>query len=243
MALNLKSIGEKIGPLTRKYSHKDAILYALGVGAGFSDLEYCYEKDLKVIPSFSIASIFDTLADFALKAQVNLAGILHGEQDLIFHNPTPPEGMLTTNGRIEKIYDKGKDKGALLVGKSETCHANGDSLFTSIFSLFCRLDGGFGGENCPRTEFSFPQRDPDFLVTETPLPDQPLIYRLSGDIFPLHADPKFARDSGFEKPIMHGLCTFGFACRALIQNLIPGEPEKARDLLALMDSWTDEFLR
>ena len=228
MALNLKSIGEKIGPLTRKYSHKDAILYALGVGAGFSDLEYCYEKDLKVIPSFSIASIFDTLADFALKAQVNLAGILHGEQDLIFHNPIPPEGMLTTNGRIEKIYDKGKDKGALLVGKSETCHANGDSLFTSIFSLFCRLDGGFGGENCPRTEFSFPQRDPDFLVTETPLPDQPLIYRLSGDIFPLHADPKFARDSGFEKPIMHGLCTHGFACRALISQLIPGQPEKAR---------------
>ena len=98
MALNLKSIGEKVGPFTKDYSHKDVILYALGVGAGFSDLEYCYEKDLKVIPSFSIASIFETLAEFAIKAEVNLAGILHGEQDIIFHNPIPSEGTLTTNG-------------------------------------------------------------------------------------------------------------------------------------------------
>ncbi|MCP4369385.1 MAG: SDR family NAD(P)-dependent oxidoreductase [Deltaproteobacteria bacterium] len=228
MALNLKSIGEKVGPFTKDYSHKDVILYALGVGAGFSDLEYCYEKDLKVIPSFSIASIFDTLAEFATKAKVNLTGILHGEQELIFHNPIPLEGTLTTNGRITNIYDKGKDKGALVIGKSETHHSNGNKLFTSICSLFCRLDGGFDGENSPKTIFEFPQREPDFVVKETPLVQQPLIYRLSGDIFPLHADPKFAKASGFEKPIMHGLCTHGFACRALISHLIPHEPEKAR---------------
>ena len=228
MTLNLKSIGEKVGPFTKKYSHKDAILYALGVGAGFSDLEYCYEKDLKVIPSFSIASIFDTLAEFAIKAEVNLAGILHGEQDLIFHNPIPHEGTLTTNGWITNIYDKGKDKGALVIGKSETYHSNGNKLFTGICSLFCRLDGGFGGENSPKTVLEFPQRKPDFIVKETPLVQQPLIYRLSGDIFPLHADPQFAKASGFEKPIMHGLCTHGFACRALISHLIPNEPEKAR---------------
>ena len=106
MALNLKSIGEKVGPFTREYEQKDAILYALGVGAGFHDLEYCYEKNLKVLPSFSIASIFDTIAEFAIKAQVNMAGILHGEQDLIFHNPIPPEGTLTTNGQIDNIYDR-----------------------------------------------------------------------------------------------------------------------------------------
>ncbi len=228
MALNLKSIGEKVGPFTKEYEQKDAILYALGVGAGFSDLGYCYEKDLNVIPSFSIASIFDTLADFAIKAEVNLAGILHGEQDLIFHNPIPVEGTLTTNGQITNIYDKGENKGALVVGESKTYHSNGQKLFTSIFKLFCRLDGGFDGEKTSKTQFDFPERKPDFIVEETPLAEQPLLYRLSGDIFPLHADPKFAKASGFEKPIMHGLCTHGFACRALISQLIPGKPDQAR---------------
>ena len=168
------------------------------------------------------------MAEFAIKAQVNLAGILHGEQDLIFHNPIPLEGTLTTNGQIDKIYDKGKDKGALVIGKSDTFHSNGEKLFTSIFSLFCRLDGGFSGEKSPKAEFEFPKREPDFIVKETPLTGQPLLYRLSGDIFPLHADPKFAKASGFEKPIMHGLCTHGFACRALLNQLIPNAPEKAR---------------
>ena len=228
MALNLKSIGEKVGPFTREYEPKDAMLYALGVGAGFHDLEYCYEKNLKVLPSFSIASIFDTMAEFAIKAQVNLAGILHGEQDLIFHNPIPPEGTLTTNGQIDNIYDKGKDKGALVIGRSDTFHSNGEKLFTSIFSLFCRLDGGFDGEKSLKTEFEFPEREPDFIVKDTPLTGQPLLYRLSGDIFPLHADPKFAKASGFKKPIMHGLCTHGFACRALLNQLIPNASEKAR---------------
>jgi len=228
MALNLKSIGEKVGPFTREYEPKDAMLYALGVGAGFHDLEYCYEKNLKVLPSFSIASIFDTMAEFAIKAQVNLAGILHGEQDLIFHNPIPPEGTLTTNGQIDNIYDKGKDKGALVIGRSDTFHSNGEKLFTSIFSLFCRLDGGFNGEKSLKTEFEFPEREPDFIVKDTPLTGQPLLYRLSGDIFPLHADPKFAKASGFKKPIMHGLCTHGFACRALLNQLIPNASEKAR---------------
>ncbi|MFH1153168.1 MAG: SDR family NAD(P)-dependent oxidoreductase [Pseudomonadota bacterium] len=236
MTLNLKCIGEKVGPFTREYSHKDAILYALGVGAGFSDLKYCYEKNLKVIPSFSIASIFDTLVEFAVKAQVNLAGILHGEQDLVFHNLIPPEGTLTTTGKIKHIYDKGKDKGALVIGESVTHHSNGQKLYTSIFSLFCRLDGGFNGENAPGTSVEFPQREPDFMVHETPRVEQPLIYRLSGDIFPLHADPDFAKASGFEKPIMHGLCTHGFACRALINSLIPNEPEKARRMACRFSS-------
>ncbi len=228
MALNMNAIGEKIGPFSKDYSWKDSVLYALGVGAGFSSLEYCYEKDLKVIPSFSIAAIFDMLSQFGIKSEVNLAGILHGEQDLIFHNPIPIEGTLTTEGEITDYYDKGKKKGALVVGKSETRHSNGQKLFTSIVTIFSRLDGGFGGENAPKSTVEFPDREPDFVVEESPGADQPLLYRLSGDIFPLHADPEFAKISGFEKPIMHGLCTHGYACRALLDNLIPGEPEKAR---------------
>jgi len=231
MALNLDALGQQVGPLTKEYSWKDAVLYALGVGAGFSDLDYCYENKLKVIPSFSIAAIFDILAQIGLKSEVNLAGILHGEQELIFHNPIPPEGTLTTEGKITHYYDKGKDKGALVIGKSDTWHSNGQKLFTSICTIFSRLDGGFGGENAPKSTVTFPDRDPDYGVDEQPSEDQPLIYRLSGDIFSLHVDPDFAKASGFEKPIMHGLCTHGFACRALIDKLIPGQPEKARRMV------------
>jgi len=231
MALNLSALGQKVGPLAKEYSWKDVVLYALGVGAGFSDLDYCYENKLKVIPSFSIAAIFDILAQIGLKSEVNLAGILHGEQELIFHNPIPPEGTLTTEGKIAHYYDKGQDKGALVIGESDTWHSNGQKLFTSICTIFSRLDGGFGGENAPRTTVTFPDRDPDYIVDEQPSEDQPLIYRLSGDIFSLHVDPQFAKASGFEKPIMHGLCTHGFACRALIDKLIPGQPEKARRMV------------
>ncbi|GAB4304709.1 MAG: hypothetical protein Kow0090_20330 [Myxococcota bacterium] len=228
MALNTDAIGKKIGPLTREYTWKDIVLYALGVGAGFDDLDYCYENRLKVIPSFSIGSQIDFLARAAISSGANLAGILHGEQDIIFHNPIPTEGTLTTEGKISRIFDKGEDKGALVIAEADTYHSNGDKLFTNIFTLFCRLDGGFGGDDAPKETLEFPERKPDFEEDAFPSPNQPLIYRLSGDIFQLHVDPEFARASGFEKPIMHGLCTHGFACRAVIKRLFPGEPERMK---------------
>ena len=228
MALNMDAIGKKLGPFTKAYTWKDAVLYALGVGSGFSELDYCYEKELKVIPSFSIAAIFEFLSHVGMESNVNLAGILHGEQDLTFHNPIPPEGELTTEGRITHYYDKGEGKGALIVAESDTFHSNGKKLFTSRITIFGRLDGGFGGENVPKKNIVFPDREPDFVVEDAPNSDQPLLYRLSGDVFQLHVDPEFAKMSGFEKPIMHGLCTHGFACRALIKSLVPGEPEKVR---------------
>jgi NAD(P)-dependent dehydrogenase (short-subunit alcohol dehydrogenase family)/acyl dehydratase/putative sterol carrier protein len=230
MALNLDSIGKKIGPVSKEYTWKDVILYALGVGAGFSDLDYCYEKNLKVIPTFSIATIFDFLSHYAANANINLAGILHGEQDLIFHQPIPTEGTLTTEGKITQIYDKGEKKGALIVGESDTWHSNGKKLFTSIITLFSRFDGGFGGDDAPKEPFEYPDRQPDFEIEETPSLDQPLLYRLSGDVFALHVDQEFAKMAGFEKPIMHGLCTYGYSCRSLINSLTPGEPEKVRRL-------------
>jgi NAD(P)-dependent dehydrogenase (short-subunit alcohol dehydrogenase family)/acyl dehydratase/putative sterol carrier protein len=226
MSLNLDTIGKKIGPLERTYDWKDVILYALGVGAGFEQLEYCYENRLKVLPSFSIAAVFDFLAQVGLSSEANLAGILHGEQDIVFHNPIPPEGTLITEGRITNIYDKGADTGALVVAEADTFHSHGRKLFTNYFTLFCRLDGGFGGPDAPADPVEFPDRPPDIEQEDLPSPDQPLIYRLSGDIFQLHVDPEFARASGFEKPIMHGLCTHGFACRHVIKNLFPGEPER-----------------
>ena len=229
MALNMDAIGKKIGPLKKDYDWKDVVLYAIGVGAGFDELDYTYEKNLKVIPSFSIAAIFDFLGQVGAASNVNLAGILHGEQELIFHNPIPTSGTLTTEGKIAHYYDKGT-KGALVVGESETVHSNGKKLFTNIITIFARLDGNFGGPDAPQNIIAFPERAPDFSVDAAPSPDQPLIYRLSGDIFQLHVDAEFARMVGFEKPIMHGLCTHGFACRALMASLTPGSPDLVRRL-------------
>jgi NAD(P)-dependent dehydrogenase (short-subunit alcohol dehydrogenase family)/acyl dehydratase len=230
MALNLDAIGKKIGPFTKDYTWKDTVLYALGVGAGFSDLDYCYEKNLKVIPSFAITTIYDFIPELATASNINLAGILHGEHQVIFHNPIPSEGTLSTEGSIRHYYDKGKEKGALIIAKFDTRHSNGTKLFTSIATVFARHDGGFGGDDAPKKQTRFPDGEPDFSVEATPSSDQPLIFRLSGDIFQLHVDSEFAKMAGFEKPIMHGLCTQGYACRALIEALVPGEPHKVRRL-------------
>jgi NAD(P)-dependent dehydrogenase (short-subunit alcohol dehydrogenase family)/acyl dehydratase len=230
MALNLDAIGKKIGPFTKDYTWKDTALYALGVGAGFADLDYCYEKNLKVLPSFAITTIYDLMPELATASNVTLAGILHGEHQIIFHNSIPSEGTLSTEGAISHYYDKGKEKGALIVAKFETRHSNGTKLFTSIATVFARLDGGFGGDDTPKKQTHFPDGEPDFSVEAVPSPDQPLIFRLSGDIFQLHVDSEFAKMAGFERPIMHGLCTHGYACRALIEALVPGEPQKVRRL-------------
>ena len=225
----MDAIGKKIGPITKDYTWKDVILYALGVGAGFNELDYTYEKKLKVIPTFSIAMIFDFFLKMSAACNINVAGALHGGQDIIFHNSIPSSGTMITEGKITHYYDKGA-KGALVVAESETFNGDGKKLFTSITSLFGRLDGGFGGKDAPQQTLEFPDREPDFVVEALPLPDQPLLYRLSGDIFQLHVDPEFAKMAGFEKPIMHGLCTYGFSCRAMMASIIPGEPEKVRRL-------------
>jgi NAD(P)-dependent dehydrogenase (short-subunit alcohol dehydrogenase family)/acyl dehydratase len=229
MALNMDAIGKIIGPMKKDYTWKDVVLYAIGVGAGVDELDYTYEKNLKVIPSFSIAAIFDFLGHIGAASNMNLAGILHGEQELIFHNPIPTSGTLCTEGKITHYYDKGA-KGALVVAESETTDATGQRLFTNIITVFARLDGGFGGEAAPPKAVEFPEREPDFSVDAAPSPSQPLLYRLSGDIFQLHVDPEFAKMVGFERPIMHGLCTHGFACRALMASLTPGKPELVRRL-------------
>ena len=232
MALNMDAIGKKIGPIEKDYTWKDVVLYALGVGAGFDELDYVYEKDLKVIPSFSIAAVFEFLSHIGAESNVNLAGLLHGEQDLIFHNPLPNSGKLVSEGAVTNYYDlaaAGK-KGAIIVGESLTRDGDGKKLFTAKTTLFGRLDGGFGGEAPPKEPVEYPDRDPDFTIEESPSKDQPLLYRMSGDVFVLHIDPEFAKMSGFDMPIMHGLCTHGYACRALMASLCPGEPEKVRRL-------------
>lgn len=227
MGLNLDAVGKTIGPVRSEYTWKDLALYGLGVGAGFDELEYVYEERLKAIPTFATLSTYDFLTDFFTASGVNLAGIVHGEHELIVHSPIPAGGArLLSEGRIRAIYDKGPGKGALVVGEVETDHEDGHKLYTNVVTLFARLDGGFGGDPGPREAFEMPEGEPDFEEMAHPSPDQPLIYRLSGDTFALHVDAEFARSSGFEGPIMHGLCTLGFACRAVVKHLFPGEPER-----------------
>ncbi|MCX7636174.1 MAG: MaoC family dehydratase N-terminal domain-containing protein, partial [Syntrophales bacterium] len=175
MALNMDALGKRLGPVTKNYDWRDAVLYALGVGAGFDELSFVYEKDLKVIPTFSVAAIFDFFWHVAAESNVNLAGILHGEQDLVFYRPLPTAGRLETEGAITHYYDK-KDKGAVVIAESETKDAAGKKLFKSIITIFSRLDGNFGGEEGPAKTFVFPEREPDFVVDARPSADQPLLY-------------------------------------------------------------------
>lgn len=230
MALNMDALGKKIGPLTREYSWKDVVLYALAVGAGSSELEFCYEKNLKVIPTFALATTFDYFWCLARESNINLSGILHGEHEMIFHETIPHDGVFVTEGTITRYYDKGKDRGALVIGESDTFDSKGAKLFTNIYTLFARYDGGFGSEPAPKKRVTYPDKSPDFAVDALPSPDQHLLYRLTGDYFELHVDPQFAQRSGFERPIMHGACFFGFGCRGLIRKLVPGQPEKIKRL-------------
>ncbi|MBN2514522.1 MAG: MaoC family dehydratase N-terminal domain-containing protein [Deltaproteobacteria bacterium] len=230
MALNMDALGKKIGPLTREYSWKDIVLYALAVGAGSTELEFCYEKSLKVIPMFALATTFDFFWCIARESDINLSGILHGEHELIFHETIPRDGVFVTEGTINRYYDKGKDRGALVIGESDTFDSKGRKLFTNIYTLFARHDGGFGSDPVPKRVITYPGSEPTYVVDALPSPDQNLLYRLTGDYFELHVDPEFAEKSGFEKPIMHGACTLGYGCRALIRELTPGNPEKLKRL-------------
>jgi NAD(P)-dependent dehydrogenase (short-subunit alcohol dehydrogenase family)/acyl dehydratase/putative sterol carrier protein len=230
MPLNPQSVGQRLGPHTHRYEWKDCVLYALGVGAGVEELQYVYEEDLQVIPSFGIAAIFELLAEMATVTEMDMRGIVHGEQDIVFHNPIPTSGELHTEGFVKEIYDKGEGKGALVIAESVTTHSNGDKLFTSTISVFSRFDGGFGGNNVSTPAFAFPDRAPDHIVPDHPSPNQAALYRLSGDVHPLHIDPEFSRMVGFEAPIVHGLCTYGYACRAAVKTLAAGRVGDLRRL-------------
>ncbi|MCU0584872.1 MAG: hypothetical protein MUC46_02220 [Desulfobacterales bacterium] len=228
MGLNLAAVGRRVGPVTRRYDWKDAVLYALGVGAGFAELDYCYENRLKIIPTFGAAMTFELIWQLAALIELNPAGVVHGEHEMVFLHALPREGTLLSEGAVTACYDKGPATGALVVIEFETRGADGEPFFRTTATMVARLDGGFGGEEAPKRPVPFPDRRADLAVPALPAPDQPLIYRLSGDPFPLHVDPDFARAAGFAGPIMHGLCTLGFACRALIGRCCPGAPERVR---------------
>jgi acyl dehydratase len=226
-------------PTKQTYTKRDTILYALGLGVGsqdpcdWSELKYVYEKDLVALPTLAVtlAAGAMRLADPSLG--INYRMLLHAEQSLIVHKPVPVEGTVVSYTKIDEIYDKGAAKGAIMY-MTRTLHddATGELLVTLGTVSFLRADGGFGGksEGQPKPRPVPADRAPDITA---PLPvslNQALIYRLAGDYNPLHSDPEVARSAGFDRPILHGLCGYGMAGRALLKLLARDEPTRFKRL-------------
>jgi len=224
-----KARGAKLAPSTGEWGPDQVILYHLGIGGGVGkatdpkELSYTYEKNLKVLPSYGVIPVFGAVGGMGgvPGIQINFALVLHGEQDIEIHRPIPARAKIESTGHIAGIYDKGK--AALIVIEVETREAGGPKLFTNRFSIFARGEGGFGGDAGPKAGNEAPTRAPDAVVESPTLPQQALLYRLSGDKNPLHADPDFAKLGGFDKPILHGLCSFGIVCKAVVDELLGGD--------------------
>jgi acyl dehydratase len=226
-----KALGAELGSGSYEWDRDQVILYHLGLGAGVpatdpGELEYCYEKNLKVLPAYGVIPVFGALVGLGAVPgmEFNFAMLLHGEQDLEIHQPIPPEAKVTSSGCVKEIWDKGK--AALVVLEVVTNDESGAPLFTNRFSLFLRGEGGFGGEPGPKAGNKAPDREPDGVIEVPSMPQQALIYRLSGDKNPLHADPEFAKMGGFDTPITHGLCSYGVVCKAIVDNVLGGDTTK-----------------
>jgi len=227
-----KALGASLGGGEYSWTKDDVILYHLGLNAGVNatdpqELEYTYEKNLKVLPSFGVIPVFGALAGMGgiEGLDFNFAMLLHGEQDITLHQPIPTDATVVNSGKVAELWDKGK--ACLCVLESESREKeSGDLLFTNRFSLFLRGEGGFGGEPGPKAGNDAPDRAPDGVVESPSLPQQALIYRLSGDKNPLHADPEFAKMGGFDTPIIHGLCSYGVVCKAVVDDALGGDVTK-----------------
>lgn len=226
VGVDLNAVGKVSQPLEYSYTWKDVVLYAIGIGAGNDDLDFVYEKKLKVYPTFATIIAQPALAWSLFEGKVDFTRLLHAEHKIVLHREIPREGRLFTTARIAKIYDKVKH--ALMVVEAETRTESGEHLFDNIAGFLIRGAGGFGGERGPKAGNEPPQREPDFADQLTTWRDQNVIYRLSGDLNPLHIDPDFAKLAGFDKPILHGLCTFGFACRSILRKLCGNDPSKIK---------------
>ncbi|MEJ2435433.1 MAG: MaoC/PaaZ C-terminal domain-containing protein, partial [Pseudolabrys sp.] len=228
-----KLLALQIPDVEHAYGPRDCILYALGVGLGQDptdedQLAFVYEKNLKVLPTF--AAVQGYTAFFLRRPELSItwSHVVHGEHSVVLHKPVAPRGTVIGRSRIVDLIDKGPGKGALVYSERRIIDkAGGELLATINQTTFCRADGGFGG---PKREtpppHAMPERAPDLTCDLPTRPETALIYRLSGDINPLHADPEFARAAGFPRPILHGLATFGVAGHALLKSFCGYEPAR-----------------
>jgi acyl dehydratase len=207
------------------YTEKDAILYALGLGLGQDpmnedELRFVYEKNLKALPSLALVLGYTPYWLRDSKSGITWNKVVHGEQAFDLHKPVMPKGRVVGRTRVIEVIDKGEGKGALVYSVRQVVdQASGDLIATLRQTTFCRADGGFGG---PRSDspipHPIPKRAPDLSCDLPTRPEMALLYRLSGDINPLHAEPGFAKAAGFPRPILHGLATFGVVGHAILKT-------------------------
>jgi len=227
-----KALGATLPASSASWGVDNVILYHLGVGAGAGkatdpkELEYTYERNLKVLPSFAVVPVFGAIGGMnsVPGIDVNLMMVLHGEQEVIIHRPIPTEATIESTAKVAAIHDKGK--AAVIVMDVDSKEKGGGPLFTNRFTIFARGEGGFGGDPGPKASNEAPTRAPDAVVESPTVSHQALLYRLSGDKNPLHADPDFAKMGGFDTPILHGLCSFGIVCKATVDKMLDGAVDK-----------------
>lgn len=235
MSLDHSLVGVPSEPQEHSWTSTDALLYAVGVGAGLGDplqeLEFTTENSegvtQQVLPTYAVliaqARVGRKLGDF------DPALLVHAEQGFELHRPLPVQGTVRTVATVTGIYDKGS--GGLVASENVAVDAaTGDKLVTSRSSVFIRGEGGYGGDRGPSDGWHRPEREPDHRVLQPTRPEQALLYRLSGDRNPLHADPKFAARGGFSRPILHGLCTYGVTGRALLHAVCGSDPARFRSM-------------
>jgi acyl dehydratase len=236
MALNLNVVGVPGEPQERSWTATDALLYAIGVGAGLGDplheLEFTTENSIgvqqQVLPTFAVL-IAQARPGGGRLGDFDPALLVHAEQGFELHRPLPVAGTVRTTAQVTGVYDKGS--GALIVTENRAVDAaTGEPLVTSRGGVFIRGQGGFGGPRGESEPWQLPERAPDVQITQQTRPEQALLYRLSGDRNPLHADPQFAARGGFQRPILHGLCTYGFTGRALLHALCESDPARFQSM-------------
>ena len=225
--LDLKSDPEPIA-----WRDREAMLYALGIGLGsdplnMQELPFVYENGLKAVPTLAtVLAMTEGYSRLIARSGVNFARVVHGEQSVALHRPLPAEGQADAQSHVAAVYDKG-ERGAILLVETTLTARDGEPLATLRSSIFARADGGFGGSSDGEAEpHPRPERPADLSLDIPTRPDQALLYRLNGDRNPLHADPAFAKLVGFPRPILHGLCTFGITCRAVLQAYADFDPAR-----------------
>ncbi len=232
-----KLMNWKIPEVEHVYSKRDTMLYALGVGLGSdpcdaNQLKFVYEQNLQALPAMAIILGYPGPWHGQPGTGVNRSKSVHGAQGFTLHRPLAAEGAVIGHTRVVAVVDKGQDKGALLMIKNEVRDRDsGEPVCTLTSTTFCRADGGFGGPDVPVAEPTpIPQTPPDLICDLPTLPQAALIYRLSGDYNPLHADPAHAAKSGFKQPILHGRCTFSIACHALVKSCCDYDPTRLKSM-------------